>query len=158
MNFRSLAAALIGMRSLRGSVFSALRSNREFGRDVVQRSLRAATIDGLIGPNGWYRPDAPRYPLVIQSILNFGPDLLGVQEPYNYQVADLRAGLSDYGFVGVGRNDGDEEGEFCGIFYRQDRFTLVDAGNFWLSDTPSACRHVVSSRRRSAHCQLGQTR
>ena len=66
------------------------------------------------------------------------PDVLGVQEALNAQVADLRLSLTDYEFYGVGRDDGRKQGEYSGIFYRRQRLTLDpdDAGTFWLSDTP----------------------
>jgi len=36
----------------------------------------------------------------------------------------------------VGRDDGKNGGEFSPIFYRKDRFTVLDSGTFWLSETP----------------------
>lgn len=104
---------------------------------VISFNVRYANDLGtLLGPNGWSTPGAPRRELVVQSIRNFGPDLLGVQEPYVGQVNYLRQQLPEYGFAGVGRNDGLTAGEYCGIFYRLDRFALVDSGTFWLSSTP----------------------
>jgi endonuclease/exonuclease/phosphatase family metal-dependent hydrolase len=44
--------------------------------------------------------------------------------------------LPEYEFHGVGRDDGKTGGEYAGIFYRKDRFARLDAGSFWLSDTP----------------------
>ena len=49
---------------------------------------------------------------------------------------DLKKALPEYAFYGVGRDDGKQEGEFSGIFYRKCRFTKNDAGSFWLSETP----------------------
>ena len=40
-----------------------------------------------------------------------------------------------YSFVGTGRNDNDDSVKNP-IFYKKDRFTLVDSGTFWLSETP----------------------
>ena len=73
---------------------------------------------------------------VINLIKTYAPDLLGVQEPDPGQMADLRAGLTDYGSSGVGREDGANRGEFSAIFYRLDRYELIDQGTFWLSETP----------------------
>lgn len=42
----------------------------------------------------------------------------------------------DYGCIGVGRNDGKTSGEYAPIFYKKDRFILLDSGCFWLSETP----------------------
>jgi endonuclease/exonuclease/phosphatase family metal-dependent hydrolase len=38
--------------------------------------------------------------------------------------------------VGTGRDDGGESGEFSPIFYRTERFELLEDSQFWLSETP----------------------
>ena len=71
------------------------------------------------------------------NLVNFQqPDLLGVQEALPAQMTDLRSGLTDYGSIGVGRNDGANSGEYSAIFYRKETMVLLDNGDFWLSDTP----------------------
>lgn len=42
-----------------------------------------------------------------------------------------------YHHYGVGDRNGRGQGEFAPIFYRADRFDLLDNGTFWLSKTPS---------------------
>lgn len=84
------------------------------------------------GPNQWnLRKDR-----FIDLIRYHSPDLFGVQEPLPNQVADLKAGLLEFNDYGVGRNDGISSGEFNSIFYRSNRFELLDQGTFWLSETP----------------------
>ena len=83
-----------------------------------------------------------RHDLVFDAIAAFSPDLLGVQECLDFQGAFLRANLPDHDFVGAGRDDGNSGGEMCAVFFRRDRFELVDSGHFWLSETPE----VVASR------------
>lgn len=73
---------------------------------------------------------------VIQTIEAVSPDLLGVQEATPEWMADLAARLPAYGFVGVGRDDGVNKGEYSAIFYLKERFEPADSGTFWLSDTP----------------------
>ena len=63
-------------------------------------------------------------------------DVLGTQELLSNQFNDLSGLLSGYQGVGVGRLDGVESGEYCAVFFRKDRFTLLDSGTFWLSETP----------------------
>ena len=63
-------------------------------------------------------------------------DLLGTQEVLANQFNDLSGLLTGYQGVGVGRLDGAESGEYCAVFFRKDRFTLLDSGTFWLSETP----------------------
>ncbi len=76
-------------------------------------------------------------PTLIREYL---PDSIGIQEcTYNWYV-DLIAMLPEYGFVGVGREGGDRSidcGEMSAVLYRKDKYTLVDSGTFWLSDTPN---------------------
>lgn len=98
---------------------------------VMSFNIRYGTAGD--GENSW----PLRRDLVIRTIRGFQPDLLGVQEALTFQCEFLQRELPGYGFHGVGRDDGQKEGEYCGIYYRQDRFELVDAGHFWLSETPS---------------------
>ena len=63
-------------------------------------------------------------------------DLLGTQEVLANQFDDLQALLPGYRAVGVGREDGARAGEFNAVFFRSDRFELLDSGVFWLSEEP----------------------
>jgi endonuclease/exonuclease/phosphatase family metal-dependent hydrolase len=38
--------------------------------------------------------------------------------------------------VGVGRDDGKEQGEFCAIYFDTIRYSLLNHSTFWLSETP----------------------
>lgn len=49
---------------------------------------------------------------------------------------DLVAGLTNYSYVGVGRDDGKTKGEYSSIFFQKDELRLIDESTFWLSDTP----------------------
>ncbi|EFV4187904.1 endonuclease/exonuclease/phosphatase family protein [Listeria innocua] len=62
-------------------------------------------------------------------------DFMGVEEPLLPQMLDMKAML-DWDYFGVGRDDGLEKGEFTAVFYNSTRFTLLQEGHFWLSDTP----------------------
>ncbi|HAV64022.1 MAG TPA: hypothetical protein DCY13_16855 [Verrucomicrobiales bacterium] len=84
------------------------------------------------GTNSW--PE--RKDLVLETIRAFDPDLLGLQEVLGFQADFLKEKLKDFGFHGVGREDGKEKGEYVPLMYRKSRFTLEDAGHFWLSETP----------------------
>ena len=72
----------------------------------------------------------------VRVIQESSPDLLGVQEAREGQIADFKSALPDYEFYGLGRDDGKTGGEFSGIFFRKIRFTQTAAGSFWLSATP----------------------
>ncbi|HDS08516.1 MAG TPA: endonuclease/exonuclease/phosphatase family protein [Bacteroides sp.] len=68
-----------------------------------------------------------------------GADIFCVQEALPEQVDDLAAAFPGYSFEGVGRDDGEREGEFSAVFYDHKRFTKKDGGTFWLSETPAQC-------------------
>ena len=64
------------------------------------------------------------------------PTILGLQEATLPQVNYLAENLPQYGWVGIGREDGLNSGEFMAIFYLKDEVELLDSGTFWLSETP----------------------
>jgi endonuclease/exonuclease/phosphatase family metal-dependent hydrolase len=84
------------------------------------------------GENSWKHRDY----LVLETIQNYGPDLIGYQEALKFQVDFLKQNLKGYGFHGIGRDKGTEEGEYVPVMWKMDRFELVDSGHFWLSETP----------------------
>ncbi|MDO5017222.1 MAG: endonuclease/exonuclease/phosphatase family protein [Porphyromonas sp.] len=79
-------------------------------------------------------------------------DFIGTQEVLKNQLDDLAALLSDYRYIGVGRDDGKEEGEYAPLFYNTKRWQLKEGGYFWLSQDPehpgigwdAACNRIVS--------------
>lgn len=77
-----------------------------------------------------------RLPLVRHLLKDHRPDLLGVQEARWYQVRDLARALPDYGWIGLGTQGGTRD-QFLSVFYRKQRFEVLDFDHFWLSDTPS---------------------
>jgi endonuclease/exonuclease/phosphatase family metal-dependent hydrolase len=78
------------------------------------------------------------------------PDVVCLQEPLPHQFEAIRAGLDGHGWFGPDRVsgtavssaavDGSREveaaGEFVPVGYDRERFERVDAGAFWLSETP----------------------
>ncbi|KAF9260600.1 hypothetical protein L218DRAFT_974319 [Marasmius fiardii PR-910] len=83
------------------------------------------------------QPWSTRRLRVAQMLLSEDIDLAGFQEALVRQVRDLAELLGDdWGWVGVGRDDGNEAGEFSPIFYRKSKFNLVSNDSFWLSNTP----------------------
>lgn len=64
-------------------------------------------------------------------------DVFGAQEVRKGQLDDMLAMLPDYDYIGVGRDHGDDRGEFSPVFYRKDVLEKLDGGTFWLSPTPN---------------------
>ncbi|WP_080905080.1 endonuclease/exonuclease/phosphatase family protein [Parabacteroides sp. Marseille-P3160] len=99
------------------------------------------------GSNQWkYRKD-----LVISLIRFYDFDVFGIQEGLIHQVKAIEE-MGLYDRIGVGRDDGKEDGEHACVFYKKNQFELLDSGDFWLSETPdkpslgwdALCRRVCS--------------
>jgi endonuclease/exonuclease/phosphatase family metal-dependent hydrolase len=63
------------------------------------------------------------------------PDIFGLQEVLINQIEFFESNFSNYSRVGVGRDDGKEDGEHSPIFFSK-RFLLIESETFWLSETP----------------------
>lgn len=105
--------------------------------DVKDGVVKAMTfnirVDTFIdGFNRW----ANRKQRVIDTLANNSPDVIGLQEALDKQVMHIQTALPQYARYAAGRNDGDKKGESCVIFYRKDRFELLDSDTFWFSKTP----------------------
>lgn len=64
-------------------------------------------------------------------------DICGMQEALVQQCQYLDSVLEDYSYIGVGRDDGKEKGEFSPIFYNHTRLKPLESGTFWLSESPA---------------------
>jgi len=76
-----------------------------------------------------------RCPVICAQILFYDFEIFGAQEVKVKMLGDMLASLPGYDYVGVGRDDGKEKGEYAPIFYKKERFDLLKSGTFWLSKT-----------------------
>lgn len=108
-------------------------SRRESGAvEIRAMTFNIRTLDPTDGLDFWFfRRDA-----VAGLIKEHEPDFIGMQEAFTIQARGLERRLPDYDWFGAGRGDGGKKGERCPIFYRGDRFELLDHDTFWLSETP----------------------
>lgn len=110
----------------------AFAGQRDNEMNVMTYNIRMdARVDSA---NQWpYRKD-----LAANIIKFYDVDMFGAQEVLHHQLTDLLEHLSDYDYVGVGREDGKTKGEYSPIFYKKDRFSVVKSGNFWLAENMNA--------------------
>ncbi len=98
---------------------------------VISFNVRTATADKNTD-NAWDKRKAAAPALIVKE----NPTVFGVQEAIREQVDYISGSLSDYAWIGVGRDDGENKGEFMAIFYKKNDVELVDWDTFWLSETP----------------------
>jgi endonuclease/exonuclease/phosphatase family metal-dependent hydrolase len=73
---------------------------------------------------------------VFDLLSKYDPDVIGVQEALLHQLTDITGNLGAYRFIGVGRDDGKQKGEYAAILYKSTEFDIADQGTFWLSEHP----------------------
>jgi hypothetical protein len=84
------------------------------------------------GINAW--PD--RAEINVRTIKAYVPDLIGLQEVHAPNLEVYERNLPGYERMMGPAYGTDTVEEFAAIFYDARRFEKLDAGGFWLSDTP----------------------
>lgn len=152
-----LMAAVVMLAT--GSACQGEKGNRAEGDDgsaqdvklnVMTFNIRYDNPDDSL--NNWkYRKDR-----AANAVKFYDVDILGTQEVLVNQLNDLKERLPEYTAIGVGREDGKEDGEYSALFFKKDRFEELESGTFWLSETPGvagslgwdgACRRVATWAR-----------
>lgn len=130
-------------------IFTTVLFAEEKDRSFKVMSFNIRLNTSVDKENAW--PN--RKEVLAAEIKENAPVLFGVQEAKWEQMEYLTKAFSDYGTIGVGRDDGARGGEFSAVFYKKSTFELLESGTFWLSETPekagslgwdAACRRVVS--------------
>lgn len=98
--------------------------------NVMTFNIRYNTVNDSL--NAWpYRKDQ-----VVSQVVYHGVNLLGVQEAQHNQMTDVKQRLPQFKYIGGGRDDGKEKGEYSAIFYDTVQLQLLSNKMFWLSTTP----------------------
>lgn len=96
---------------------------------VMTFNVRQPDLDE--GPNSWRE----RRDLLVDTILEKDPDVIGSQELVLLQAEYIQARAPQYEWFGSGRF-GDHEDKHVGVFYKKHRCRLSSHGDLWLSETP----------------------
>ena len=113
-------------------VFAAAQVTSLAAQTLRVMSFNVRTGIANDGLNDWdHRRD-----IMVRTIREQHPDVLGTQELNKFQGDYIVSKLPQYVWFGIGRR-GDDGDEHMGVFYRTDRLRVIDAGNYWLSDTPN---------------------
>lgn len=62
---------------------------------------------------------------IVNYVIDEDPDFIGFQEVTFSQLNYLNLNLPDYNYVGVGRDDGKNKGEFSPIYFKKSNFKLI---------------------------------
>ena len=88
------------------------------------------------GDNHWLRRREQLFALLREQ----QADVIGLQEALHSQIAEILDAVPGYAYVGVGRRDGRQAGEYAAILYRTARLQVRRTDTFWFSDTPGVVR------------------
>ena len=82
-------------------------------------------------------------------IMKYLPDVLGIQEGKTEWLGYLNRQFSGiYASVGTGNSENGYTETYNNIYYNTAKFTLIEGGTFWLSDTPDVPGTKFSSSKR----------
>ena len=127
----SIASASVKESELCDAVkFLEFAADEKLSLSVVTYNIRLGIAKD--GDNSWDK----RKPATVQMLNKEKPDVFGLQEAYGFQVDYILENCPQYQAVGVGREDGKEEGEKMSVFWNRKRFKLQKWGTYWLSETP----------------------
>lgn len=120
-----------------------MRSTLSFPFRILTHNIRYATSSPFKGERPW----ADRKQLLLNEFqynTRFISDsFICLQEVLHNQLVDILTGLNpdpgslEWAFIGVGRDDGKQAGEYAPIFYRPSVWDLQSWETVWLSETPS---------------------
>ncbi len=105
-----------------------------FGQEITLMSYNIRYDNSNDGENIWKN----RKETLVNQIQFHEPDVMGTQEGLEHQIRFLDEQLKSYTYVGIARADVKEngKGEYSAIFYNTKKFTELENGTFWLSETP----------------------
>lgn len=150
-----IAVVLIGIVVVEGFYYPKYLSSKKpielkDGDDnkitVMSSNVRTYSPSDYFKKSWFYRAG-----LVRENLQEYLPDIVGFQEVTWLHYGYLQKVLDGYDSV-ITYRDESFMSEGCPIFYRSDRFELIDKGSFWLSETPekmskdwgAACYRVCS--------------
>ena len=114
--------------------------NNEFEQTVTLNSAVAATGMSDFSTMSFniktYDQTEARIQRVINVLLRYMPDSVGLQEADEMWMIALKKALSDYYvFVGEGR-EGGTKGDAVPVLYSKEKYHLIESGTKWLTTTP----------------------
>lgn len=117
---------------------------------VMSFNIRDGTFND--GENRWEN----RRPILFEVLRKYDCDIVGLQEAYRFQIDQICEAVPQYGWIGVGRNDGKDKGEHSAILYRKEKLDVMEQGTFWFSDTPEKPGSITWGNAVTRICTWGR--
>ena len=102
------------------------------GQDIklMTYNIKYDKVDDSV--NNWN----DRKEALVQLVKHYEASFIGTQEVLHHQLKYIDSCLTDFSYIGVGRDDGKEKGEYSPILYDIKRYKVLKHNAFWLSETP----------------------
>ena len=84
------------------------------------------------GENQWQL----RKEFLTAQIAFYEPDFFGTQEGKLHQLQYIDSTLTQYKWIGKGRDNSPTGGEYSALFYNSHKYKVLKQATFWLSETP----------------------
>ena len=101
---------------------------------VMSFNIRYGTAND--GENHWLKRREHLFALLREE----RADVVGLQEALHGQIEEILQAVPGYAYVGVGRSDGRQAGEYAAVLYRTARLEVRRSDTFWFSDTPGVVK------------------
>ena len=111
-------------------IFDIGKAQDDSAITVMSANVRCISPTDLFKKSWFYRAA-----LVVRNVRAASPDIIGFQEVTQFHYSYLTDCLQGYESAITYRNEG-AFAEGCPIFYNTSKFTCVENGAFWLSETP----------------------
>ena len=100
------------------------------------------------GPNSWpYRSET-----LFELVKSFRAEVVCLQEALKFQMEELARALDGYRWIGIGRDDGVDAGEFVPLFLLNTVPEPKAWGSFWFSETPEVAGSIGWTASQSRIC------
>lgn len=129
------ATALVGASFYYAPLYFILPREVALAEDSDTMTIMSTNVRFYNPLDTYERSWMYRAPLIVEDINAVQPDIIGFQESTFIHYDYLTDALDGYASENAYRDDFILS-EGCPIFYRRDKFELIDSGSFWLSETP----------------------
>ncbi|WP_299536029.1 endonuclease/exonuclease/phosphatase family protein [Ulvibacterium sp.] len=114
------------------TVFSLCLFYASLGQDLRLMTYNIKYDNTTDTINNWnYRKEA-----LVQLLKHYEASFIGAQEVLHRQLTYIDSALTGFTYIGVGRDDGRQKGEYSPILYDSIRYKVLKSNTFWLSESP----------------------